>query len=118
MDTHEESRPRRITDRSSRDARDAVADVVERFAPWRHTLATMTAMAERGRLANAERTGIEKQCEELGASILEARTELLAQLIDAPTKVTAHSRVVDVERALDNIEAGLLHLNRLLERLQ
>jgi hypothetical protein len=35
-----------------------------------------------------------------------ARVALLERLIDAPRKVVAHSRVTDVEKALDNLEAA------------
>ena len=101
-----ETRKRRVMDTSSGDARRAVAQIVSRFSPWRLDVARYTAHVERS-ITSAEREVIVARCEEIEAELLEARTELILGLADAPRKVAGHSRVVDVERALDNIEAGV-----------
>lgn len=49
--------------------------------------------------------GLRKECVSIRSALQEARLQLLTQLMDAPTKVTANSRVVDVEKAIDNLEA-------------
>jgi hypothetical protein len=47
------------------------------------------------------------QCALIRGQLTEARTELILRLADAPQRVSGHSRVVDVERALDGVDAML-----------
>jgi hypothetical protein len=95
---------RRVVQHDSRDARVAVADVVSRFEPWRHGLALMSAKAGRTHEEDERRT-MREQCHDIRRQLSEARTELILRLADAPRRVSGHSRVVDVERALDSIDA-------------
>jgi hypothetical protein len=101
----EAPRKRKI-DTSSREARLAVADTVQRFGPWREKLAGIAARAER-QLSETDRAHLVTECLEIEAALREARTEIILQLAEAPRKVTSNSRVVDIERAFDNIEATL-----------
>jgi hypothetical protein len=50
------------------------------------------------------------------AEIMDARTTLILELAAAPQSIRSHSRVVDVERALDQIEDGLATIERQLLR--
>ena len=97
---------RRVVDTSNGDARRAVADTLAKFGPWRLDLARFQGFVER-RFTDADRRQILARCAEIEAELLAARTELIVALAEAPQKVAGHSRVVDVERALDNIEAGV-----------
>jgi hypothetical protein len=54
----------------------------------------------------AEGQKLLRECEEVVGVCRAARVALLERLIDAPRKVVAHSRVTDVEKALDNLEAA------------
>src|SRR5687767_570938 len=105
---------RRAMDYSNRDARRAVADVIDRIAPWRLEIAKMMARAETGRLSPDDLTGMVEECSVIATAIAEARTDLIIELAEAPAKVTGHSRVVDAERALDNVEAAVAEARRLI----
>jgi hypothetical protein len=105
---------RRAIDHSNREARRAVADVIDRFTRWRVAIANMSGRAELGRLTAVDRERMLKDCMEIENEIAEARTDLLLELADAPVKVTSHSRVVDAERALDNVEVSLAGVRRLI----
>jgi hypothetical protein len=100
---------RRVMDTSNGDARRAVADTLAQFNAWRLDLATYSALAER-RFSAAEREKMLARCAAIEEELLAARTELIVSLAEAPQKVAGHSRVVDVEKALDNIEAGVAAL--------
>ena len=47
------------------------------------------------------------RCDEIAREISDVRGDLILDLADAPRPVAGHSRVVDVEKALDNIETSL-----------
>ena len=100
---------RRVMDRSGAEARRAIADTVARFSPWRFDLARFAARAER-HFSAAERQAMLRRCAEIERQMLAARAELDAGLADAPRPVAGHSRVVDVEKALDNIGENLKEL--------
>ena len=102
----EPPRKPRVMDTSGADARRAVAETLAQFAPWRFDLARFKALAER-HFSATERQAMLKRCAEIETQLLAARTELIIGLAEAPRKVAGHSRVVDVERALDNIEASV-----------
>ena len=97
---------KRVMDTSSGDARRAVADTLALFVPWRLDLAQFMAHVERG-ISSVEREKMLARCAAIEAELLAARTELIVSLAEAPRKVAGHSRVVDVEKALDNIEASV-----------
>ena len=52
--------------------------------------------------------------DEEGSELLAARTDLIIELAEAPRVISGHSRVADVEKALDNIEAALKDIERRL----
>lgn len=62
-----------------------------------------------------KRDAMRAECADLTAEIQEARTDLLLALAEAPQAVAGHSRVVDVERALDGIENNLAEIRRQLQ---
>lgn len=105
MDLDEGPRTR-VMDHTARDARHAVADVNERVGAWRSLVAKLYARAQRP-LTRAEHDQALEECAKIEAEVLEARTTVLARLIDAPTKVTANSRITDFEKGLDNLEDAL-----------
>jgi hypothetical protein len=108
------ARARKI-DRSNAEARRAVAEVASRFGTWRTALAQMAARADR--LADAEeRRKLLEQCDGIGEAILGARTDLILELAEAPQKVAGHSRVVDMERAFDNLDTSLEAVRNALRR--
>ena len=51
--------------------------------------------------SSAERTELLAECDEVARACQDSRIELLDRLIDAPFKVVSHSRVADVEKAID-----------------
>lgn len=102
-------RKRRAMDTSNGDARRAIAETLAQFGAWRVDLATYAALAER-RFSAADREKMLARCAAIEAELLAARTELIVGLAEAPQKVAGHSRVADVEKALDNIEQGVTAL--------
>ena len=106
--------PRRAIDRSDQLARAALAEALTRFPRWRDDVARFAISVEK-----AKRTGdkapILGRCEEIAREIAEVRTELILNLAEAPPRVCGHSRVVDIEKALDNIEATLSQVRTQLE---
>lgn len=93
-------------DTSNQDARRAIASVLDAFARWRQDLARFSALADRPH-TESEAQVILGRCIEMEGEVMAARTSLLIALADAPPRVAGNSRVVDVERALDNTEASL-----------
>jgi len=47
------------------------------------------------------------RCQEIEREIADVRTDLIVNLAEAPQRVSGHSRVVDIEKALDNLERSL-----------
>ena len=70
-------------------------------------------MAER-RFTEADRKAMLERCAAIEGELMMVRTDLIVGLADAPQKVAGNSRVVDVERALDNIEAAVEALRQKL----
>lgn len=105
-------KPRRM-DTTSRDARRAVATTLARFNNWRTDLATFDARIER-RLTDAERARILVRCSAIDEEVLQARTDLIFGLSDAPQRVAGHSRVVDAEKALDSVQASIEQIRQRL----
>jgi hypothetical protein len=104
----------RVVDHTSRDARVAIASVVNRLEPHRSRVAVIYAKTQRP-VSDAERATLREECKAISDAIQRARVELIEELIDAPRKVLAHSRVADAERALDNLEAAVARCQKLLE---
>lgn len=94
---------KRVMDRTNSEARRAIKETLGHFNDWRLDIARFSALAERA-LEETTRCAILDRCAEIESQLIEARTDLILSLADASRKVAGHSRVVDVERALDNIE--------------
>ena len=109
----EAPRKKRAVDNSNGDARRAVADVVRRLEPMRAKVAIVSARTSRTH-SSAERTELLAECDEVARACQDSRIELLDRLIDAPFKVVSHSRVADVEKAIDNLEAAVIAAKRQL----
>lgn len=105
MELTTEPRQRQM-DHSNVDARKAIAETLARFGAWRVDLSRFAGKVER-RFSDAERAAMLARCATIEGELLMARTDLLLGLADAPQKVVGHSRVVDVERALDNVAAAV-----------
>lgn len=54
------------------------------------------------------------KCGEIERQIAEVRTDIIVVLADTPRDIAGHSRVVDIEKALDNIETKLAGVRRQL----
>lgn len=105
---------RRQTDTSNAEARGAIQATLAQFSAWRSDLARYAVQVER-RLTEAERAAMLARCDEIERQLLEARTDLLIGLADAPQKVAGHSRVGDVEKALDGVAANVAQLRQRLQ---
>lgn len=108
-----ELKSRRQTDTSNAEARRAIAESWSQFSPWRSDLAHFNARAERG-ASERDRAEMLARCAMIETEVLATRTDLIVNLAGSPPRVAGHSRVVDVEKALDNIEQSLRELRRKL----
>jgi hypothetical protein len=102
---------RRVVSHHNRDARAAIADVVSRFAGWRYALTLMAAKIARLQSDDGSHR-MRQQCRDIRRQVADARTDLIVRLADEPASVRGHSRVVDIERALDGIEGMLDGIER------
>lgn len=75
-----------------------------RFPEWRQRCAFMEAAAARPHI---DRAPLVEDCATIRAEVQEARTDILLALADAPPRLAGHSRVVDVERALDSVDTAV-----------
>ena len=96
----------RRSDTSGREARLAVADIALRLEPLRSKIALIRERARRP-MPEEDRRQLIEACTAISGTVLAARSELVAKLMDAPQKVAGHSRVVDVEKALDSLEGAV-----------
>lgn len=103
---------RRTIDRSDQIARAALADALTHFPKWRDDVARFAISAERTR----DPTLMLARCDEIAREIAAVRSDLILDLAEAPQRVSGHSRVVDIEKALDNIEAALNDVRARLSR--
>lgn len=97
---------RRTIDRSDQIARSALAEALTRFPKWRGDVALFSVRADRA-AGTSEAERMLSRCDEIADEIAEVRAELIIELADAPPRIAGHSRVVDIEKALDNIEMAL-----------
>jgi hypothetical protein len=95
-----------LTRSSDQLAREALAEALTYFPKWRSDVARFEMTAERARKP-VERAPMHERCDEIEREIIEVRTALILNLAEAPQQVSGHSRVVDIEKALDNIESAL-----------
>jgi hypothetical protein len=106
---------RRQVDHSNRDAEAAISSSVNMVGPWRAEIAQLAAKAARP-FYSLDHARLLQRCKELRSSVREVRTNLVADLIDAPVNVRSHGRVIDVEKALDNFEESLAEVEARLSR--
>ena len=102
-----------MTDTSTAEARRVLSGALGQFGGWRSDLASFAIRARRP-LSDTERAEMLARCDAIAAELLEVRTALILDLAEAPAKVAGHSRVVDVEKALDGVEAQATELRRRL----
>lgn len=94
--------------------REALAPTLTHFRDWRSDLARFAVRADR-HAAGVDREAMLARCAAIQAELQQARTDIILELADAPRAIAGHSRVADVEKALDNIEAALADVRRRLE---
>lgn len=92
----------RQRDTTNAEARLAVQGAVAQVGQWRNDLARFSARTARPCTPDDRRT-ILKRCARIEAELADVRAALLRDLEAAPQRVAGHSRVVDIERALDGI---------------
>lgn len=97
---------RRKIDRSDQVARATLAEALACFPKWREDVARFAMRAQTMRRPQ-EREAMLMRCDEIAEEIAAVRADLILDLSEAPQKVSGHSRVIDIERALDNVEASL-----------
>jgi hypothetical protein len=113
MELNSEQRKRRIVDTSNGDARRAIQATLALFPSWRADLAAFAVRVERNYSAS-ERELMLQRCRAISDGVQSARVSLIETLMDAPQRVAGNSRITDVERALDNIDAAVRQLRERL----
>jgi hypothetical protein len=93
--------------------RAAIEPTLTQFNAWRSDLASFAVRAERHH-GDRDRRAMLERCAAIEEELLAARTDLILELGEAPRAIAGHSRVADVEKALDNIEATLRDIERRL----
>lgn len=96
----------RVIDTSAREARLAVAGVAGALEPIRTRIAVISRRAER-RPTASDVASLKEECAAIAAQLARLRTDLISSLIDKPHRVLSNTRVTDIEKALDNLEAAL-----------
>ncbi len=86
--------------------RDALEPTLSQFNGWRSDLASFAVRAER-HAGDRDRHAMLERLAAIEHELRAARTDIIIELAEAPPPIAGHSRVADVERALDNIEASL-----------
>ena len=93
--------------------REAIEPTLTHFNVWRSDLASFAVRAERHH-GDGDRQAMLERCAAIEEELRAARTDLILELGEAPRAIAGHSRVADLERALDNIEATLDEIRRRL----
>ena len=86
--------------------RDALEPTMAQFNGWRSDLARFAVRADRHD-GDRDRRRMLERCTAIEEELRAARTDIIIELAEAPQMIAGHSRVADVEKALDNIEATL-----------
>lgn len=84
----------------------ALAEALSHFPAWHDDLARLEVRTARG-VPGRERAVMASRCGEIAREIAAVRTDIIFVLADTPQAIAGHSRVVDIEKALDNIELKL-----------
>ncbi|HWA18133.1 MAG TPA: hypothetical protein VG757_03995 [Devosia sp.] len=106
---------RRQGDRSNAEARRAIEGTLARFSSWQEDLARFWALVER-QYSAVEGEAMLARCTTIAHEVQQARVALIEALVDAPRRVAGHSRVADVEKALDGVEAMLEGIRRRMKQ--
>lgn len=85
--------------------------VDDRFPAWR-ARAVLTAGRLARELAGQSRQELRDRCGDLHAEVRQARRQLDLALIQLPTLSSEQSRLVDVKKAFDQLEATLAGLEQ------
>lgn len=93
--------------------REALQPTMSQFNSWRADLATFAVRAER-HAGDRDRRAMLERCAAIEDELRAARTDIIIELAEAPRNIAGHSRVADVEKALDNIEAAVRDVQRRL----
>lgn len=93
--------------------RAALAEVLTHFPAWHDDLARLEVRSARG-VPGRELPAMADRCGEIAREIAEVRTDIIFLLADTPRDIAGHSRVVDIEKALDNIEMKLAGVQKQL----
>lgn len=107
----DDERKHRVVSHDARDVRAAISSTLERFAEWREQFAVMDARVTRT-LTTDERASMVERCTNIERGIQSARVDMLQKLMHAPSSVAGHSKVADVEKALDNLSSAVFALKR------
>jgi hypothetical protein len=94
--------------------REAIEPTLTQFNAWRSDLASFAVRAER-HFGDRDRQTMLERCAAIEEELLAARTDLIIELAEAPRAVAGHSRVADVEKALDGIERTLREIEQRLK---
>lgn len=94
--------------------RAALAEALTHFPAWHDDLARLEVRTRRG-VPGRERAAMADRCGEIAREIAEVRTDIIFVLADTPQTIAGHSRVVDIEKALDNIEIKLAGVQQQLD---
>jgi hypothetical protein len=103
----------RQTDNPNIIIREALQPALTHFTAWRSDLASFAVRAERHH-GDTDRRAMLTRCAAIEDELLAARTSLIIELLEAPRSIAGHSRVADVEKALDNIELTLADIRQRL----
>ena len=98
---------------SDQQVRAALADALTHFPAWHDDLARLEVRTARG-VAARDLNAMATRCGEISREIAELRSDLIFLLADTPQAIAGHSRVVDIEKALDSLEAKLAGVQKQL----
>ena len=98
---------------SDQHVRAALADALSHFPAWHDDLARLEVRTARG-VKGRDLPAMADKCGEIEREIAEVRTDIIFVLADTPRDIAGHSRVVDIEKAFDNLELKLAGVRKQL----